>query len=81
MASIQGAIMKIFTRPILLILSLFYIPLCGSLGIYLCQEHINIDITALIAVLLILVFNMFLPFFMIYTWEMKDKLLTNQNGD
>ena len=66
-------------RPLLLILSIFYIPLCGGLGIYLAQEQLNIDIMARIAVLIILIFNMFLLFFMVHIWEIEDKLSTNQN--
>lgn len=67
-------------RKLLIALSIFYIVLCGSLGIYLSQEQLNIDIMARIAVLIILIFNMFSPFFMVHIWEIQDKLLTNQNG-
>ncbi|UZA34045.1 hypothetical protein LP087_13675 (plasmid) [Moraxella bovis] len=67
-------------RKLLIVLSIFYIVLCGSLGIYISQEELNIDMMARIAVLIILVFNMFLPFFMVHIWEIEDKLSTNQNG-
>lgn len=67
-------------RKLLIAFSIFYIVLCGSLGIYLSQEQLNIDIMARIAVLIILMFNMFLPFLMVHIWEIEDKLSTNQNG-
>ncbi|WP_211271064.1 hypothetical protein, partial [Moraxella lacunata] len=44
-------------RKLLIAFSIFYIVLCGSLGIYLSQEQLNIDIMARIAVLIILMFN------------------------
>lgn len=62
-------------RKLLIAFSLFYVALCGGLGIDLSKEQLNIDITTRIAVLIILVFNMFLPFFMLYIWELEDKLL------
>lgn len=46
-------------RKALAVLSLFYIALCGSLGIYL--QSTNIDTTALVCLSFILVFNMLLP--------------------
>lgn len=65
-------------RKLLIAFSIFYIVLCGSLGMYLSQylsqEQLNIDTMALIAVLIILMFNMFLPFFMLYIWELHDNL-------
>lgn len=67
-------------RKLMVIVSIFYISLCGSLGIYLSKEKLNIDGMALVAIAFILIFNMFLPFFMLYIWELHDKLLKNQNG-
>lgn len=57
-------------RKILVVLSFFYIALCGVLGIYL--QNTNIDAIARIFLSFILVFNMLLPFVMVDIWNDKD---------
>lgn len=71
------------TRQLLILFALFYVVLCGSLGIYLCQEPRNLDTLALVSIALLLTFNMFLPFFMIYIWELHDMIdkLSNKTDE